>query len=273
MSSQTTPSISTLGICHTPQAWINDYAVDVDGEQTYDLTALATTDAQARELFERLAGGEDIDDFEYDVREVLGEHFGLDHDGPFYVRPVIDGLEAEKVLDDDQIEAVRLWLKEHPLTPAEEPASEDEPEDGGVRRVGVRELLRAYREDGELPYAIVSESTGGYAVIQGGVEEKADGTGFVIVDTSLGSLYLPLDEGSEAITVVDTRAAALAMTRPAAFGAQLTAHASQLGEDRPTLVVTVDTAECSEDLRVRVNVNDAPVADLVPETGLDLLEA
>lgn len=261
--------ISTLGIRHTPQAWIYDDAVDIDGEQTYDLTTLATTHAQVRELFERLAGGEDINDFEYSVHEVLRQHFGLDHDGPFYVRPVIDGLEVDTVLDDNEIEGVRLWLKEHPLTPAEEPTSEDE----GVRQVSAQELLRAYREDGELPYAIVSESTGGYAVIQGGVEEKADGTGFVIVDTDLGSLYLPLDEDADPVAVADTRAAALAMTRPAAFGARLTSHASQLGEDQQTLVVTVDTSECPADLRVRVNVNDASVADLVPETGLDLLEA
>jgi len=82
----------------------------------------------------------------------------------------------------------------------------------------------------------------------------------------------PLDEDADPVAVVDTRAAALAMTRPAVSGAQLTSHASQLGEDQPTLVVTVDTTECPEGLRVRVNVNDAPVADLVPETGLDLLE-
>lgn len=51
------------------------------------------------------------------------------------------------------------------------------------------------------------------------------------------------------------------------MGAEVLAHPSQLGEQEPTLVLTVDTSECDPGLRVRVNVNDAAVADLVPETG------
>lgn len=55
------------------------------------------------------------------------------------------------------------------------------------------------------------------------------------------------------------------------FGATITAHRGQLPGDSPnTLSITLDTAACPEDLRVRVSVNDGAVYDAVPETGARL---
>lgn len=208
-----TIQISTLGIRHTPQEWVNDNAADLGSGQTYDLTALATTDPDARELFERLTGGENVNDFEYDVREVLGRHFGLDHDGPFYVRPVLDGATCGAELDDERIEAVQLWLKEHPLS-ISDTASDSTAESlsAGLRRVSARELLNDYQENQNLPYAIVSQATGGYAVVEGEIYESSDSE-FITIEVELGVLRLPLDEEADPITVAESRSAAVRLER------------------------------------------------------------
>ena len=63
-------------------------------------------------------------------------------------------------------------------------------------------LLADYEQNGRVPYAIVSESTGGHAVIEGEIYRTYDGN-FIHIEVDTGVLRLSIDE--EAITVADTR--------------------------------------------------------------------
>lgn len=110
-----------------------------------------------------------------------------------------------------------LWLKEHPTmasgitSPGTTSDSTSQTLPTGLRHITAAELLEL-EESGQTPYAIVSESTGGYAVIEGEVYLTADGE-FVHIEVEMGVLRLPLDEEADAITVAENRGAAVRLER------------------------------------------------------------
>lgn len=185
-----------------PQEWVNDYAVDAGRARDYDVTKAARTDIDLRwALIEIAKVGADIDTVETPIFEALRKHHDDHFEGPFYVRLVLDGTEADDPMDEESVEALRTWLEQNPFTKKGLPS--------GVRRITVAQLLAQYQAEGTTPYAIVSEATGGYAAIEGEVYETSDGEGFVHVEVDLGVLRLALDQDAEPILVADTRAAAM----------------------------------------------------------------
>lgn len=71
-----------------------------------------------------------------------------------------------------------------------------------LRTTTAASLLTDYEQNGRVPYAIISESTGGYAVIEGEIYRTYDGN-FIHIEVDTGVLRLSIDE--EEITVADTR--------------------------------------------------------------------